>query len=169
MKTIIQIVRDQAKRKYNQASHLHQTFNVGDKVLLQNDNIAMTVPSHKLAAKFLEPYMIIEKISHVLYRLKLPKMLQIHDIFHVSLLEKYLQDTIVGSQNKFPPPIISLEGDIKWQVQEVLNSRLFDCGGNSNTWCCRWDMGAYGKSQKCTICSTRISQTPSHRFKPRMG
>ena len=64
---MIQIAGDQAKRSYDQASHLHQKFNVGDEVLFQSDNITMTVPSRKLAAKFLEPYMIVEKNLDVLY------------------------------------------------------------------------------------------------------
>ena len=65
------------------------------------------------------------KISDVVYGLKLPPTLQIHDVFHVSLLEKYRQDTITGRQQISPPPIITPDGDIKWKVHEVLDSWVF--------------------------------------------
>ena len=68
------------------------------------------------------------KISDVVYHLKLPPTLQIHDVFHISLLEKYWQDTITGRQQIPPPPIINPNGDIKWKVHEVLDSRIFGRG-----------------------------------------
>ena len=125
VKVMIQIAGDQAKRTYDRAAHLHHTFEVGDRVLLRHDNIATTVPSRKLASKYLGPFPIISKISDVVYRLRLPKSLRIHDVFHVSLLEKYRPDTIEGRQYKPPPPIVTPQGDVEWEVREVLDSRLF--------------------------------------------
>jgi hypothetical protein len=73
----------------------------------------------------LGPFPIIAKLSNLLYRLKLPNTLRIHNVFHVSLLEKYTQDTIPGRCKTRPPPIITPEGDIEWEVHRVLDSRLF--------------------------------------------
>lgn len=125
VKNMLQLAGDQAKRKYDQACHLQKTFKVGDKVLLRHDNIPIQVPSRKLTTKFLGPFPIIAKYSDIVYRLKLPKNLRIHDVFHVSLLEEYHQDTIRGRHQRQPPPIVTSEGDIEWEVQEVLDSRLF--------------------------------------------
>ena len=122
---MIQIAGDQAKRTYDCAAHLHHTFEVGERVPLRHDNIATTVPSRKLAYKFLGPFPIISKISDVVYRLRLPKSLRIHDVFHVSLLEKYRPHTIEGRECRPPPPIVTPQGDIEWEVREVLDSRLF--------------------------------------------
>jgi hypothetical protein len=122
---MIKIVGEQAKKRFDGAHHLHHTFNVGDKVLLRHDNIATTVPSRKLTSKFLGPFPIIAKLSDVVYRLKLPRTLRIHDVFHISLLEKYRQDTIPGRRRNPPPPIVTPEGDIEWEVDQVLDSRLF--------------------------------------------
>jgi transposase InsO family protein len=125
LKTMIHIAGQNAKRIYDRGATLQPSFEVGDKVLLRHRNIATTAPSHKLASKFLGPFPIIAKLSNLLYRLKLPNTLRIHNVFHVSLLEKYTQDTIPGRCKTRPPPIITPEGDIEWEVHRVLDSRLF--------------------------------------------
>lgn len=124
VKNMIKIAGEQAKQNYDRHVQEQPGFKVGDNVLLRHDNIATTQESRKLAPKFLGPYPIIAKISDLVYKLKLPKTLRIHDIFHVSLLEKYRQDTIPGRKYKQPPPIITPEGDIEWEVNKILDSRI---------------------------------------------
>ncbi|MCI88651.1 hypothetical protein A2U01_0109938, partial [Trifolium medium] len=47
----------------------------------------------KLTPKFIGPYQITERIWKVAYRIALPPVLsQIHDVFHVSQLRKYITD-----------------------------------------------------------------------------
>ena len=47
----------------------------------------------KLSPKCVGPFEVIECISEVAYRLALPPALsKLHDIFHVSMLKKYLHD-----------------------------------------------------------------------------
>ena len=47
----------------------------------------------KLSYRYVGPYRIIEKIGAVAYRLELPpKLSHIHDVFHVSMLQKYVPD-----------------------------------------------------------------------------
>ncbi|XP_070672223.1 uncharacterized protein [Malus domestica] len=47
----------------------------------------------KLSPQYIGPYWIMERIGAVAYRLELPlELSQIHDIFHVSLLRKYVPD-----------------------------------------------------------------------------
>ena len=47
----------------------------------------------KLSPRFVGPFEIIERIGEVAYRLALPPALsKVHDVFHVSLLRKYMRD-----------------------------------------------------------------------------
>ena len=47
----------------------------------------------KLSPRYIGPYRIVERIGEVAYRLELPSDLdRIHDVFHVSMLRKYIPD-----------------------------------------------------------------------------
>ena len=47
----------------------------------------------KLAPRYVGPYEIVERVGPVAYRLALPPELErIHDVFHVSVLRKYMYD-----------------------------------------------------------------------------
>ena len=49
----------------------------------------------RLSPRFVEPFEIIERIGEVAYRLALPLALsKVHDVFHVSLLIKYMCDPL---------------------------------------------------------------------------
>ena len=48
----------------------------------------------KLSPRFVGPFEILERIGQVAYRLALPLSLSgVHDVFHVSMLRKYVSDT----------------------------------------------------------------------------
>ena len=80
-----------------------------------------------LAASFLGPFLVVSKISDLVYQLKLPKALRIHNVFHVSQLETYQPDTIMGRKLKPPLPIVISEGNIEWKVHKILDSRRTSC------------------------------------------
>ena len=47
----------------------------------------------KLSPRYMGPYEIVERIGEVAYQLRLPpELARIHDVFHVSMLRKYLAD-----------------------------------------------------------------------------
>jgi hypothetical protein len=46
----------------------------------------------KLVAHYCGPFEILERIGHVAYMLVLPASMHVHNIFHVSLLKKYVSD-----------------------------------------------------------------------------
>ena len=49
----------------------------------------------KLSPRFIGPFEILKRIGLVAYRLALPPSLSgVHDIFHVSMLKKYIPDPI---------------------------------------------------------------------------
>ena len=49
----------------------------------------------KLSSRFIKPFEILKQIGLVAYRLALPPALSgVHDVFHVSMLRKYITDPI---------------------------------------------------------------------------
>ena len=47
----------------------------------------------KLNLRYISPFRILERIGPVAYRLELPsKLSRIHNVFHVSMLTKYIPD-----------------------------------------------------------------------------
>ncbi|KAI4340586.1 hypothetical protein MLD38_025405 [Melastoma candidum] len=71
-------------------------FEVGDFVFLKvsptNMNLRFELKG-KLSSRFIGPYEILERIGSVAYRLALPpRLADIHNVFHVSMLRKYVPD-----------------------------------------------------------------------------
>lgn len=70
-------------------------FSIDDKVFLRVKSKKSAIKSSKLASRYVDPFSILDKISPVTYRLKLPPNLSnIHESFHVSLLKKYVHDPL---------------------------------------------------------------------------
>ncbi|XP_017976448.1 PREDICTED: uncharacterized protein LOC108661964 [Theobroma cacao] len=70
----------------------------------------------KLNSRYSGPFHIIERIGPVAYRLELPLELdRIHNVFHVSMLKKYVPDP--SHILEIPP--IELQEDLKFEVQPV--------------------------------------------------
>ncbi|KAL0534123.1 hypothetical protein IC582_028404 [Cucumis melo] len=71
-------------------------FEVGDKVFLKVAPMRGVVRFErrgKLSPRFVGPFEILERIGPVAYRLVLPPSLStVHDVFHVSMLRKYVPD-----------------------------------------------------------------------------
>src|SRR5271169_3060821 len=109
--------------RYYDRKHKRVEFSVGEKVWLLTSNIHTERPSKKLDWKRIGPYSIVERIGTQAYRLQLPQSLKVHPVFHVSLLEPYKPNTIVGRLQEPPPPVISKE-DIEYEVEEILDSKF---------------------------------------------
>ena len=70
----------------------------------------------KLNPRYIDPFRIIERIGPVAYRLELPsKMSRIHNIFHVSMLRKYVSDP----SHILEVPPVELNEDLSFEVQPV--------------------------------------------------
>ena len=94
------------------------SFSVGDEVLLVMRNIRCTRPSKKLDFIKEGPFRILEKINPVAYRLQLPPSWRIHNVFHISLLEKFRPsrpDTL---------SVTTAPSSTTFQVSAILDSRL---------------------------------------------
>ena len=70
----------------------------------------------KLNPQYIRPFQIFEKIGPVAYRSELPRDLeQIHDVFHVSMLRKYILDP--SHVLKTPP--VELKEDLSFKLQPI--------------------------------------------------
>jgi hypothetical protein len=70
-------------------------FKVGDHVFLKvkaNISSLKLRKCSKLAARYCGPFEILERIGPVAYMLTLPESMTVHNVFHVSLLKKYVSD-----------------------------------------------------------------------------
>ena len=72
-------------------------FEFGDKVFLKVSpwkKILHFGSKGKLSPRFISSYEILERVGPVAYRLALPlELAKLHDVFHVSMLQKYRSDT----------------------------------------------------------------------------
>lgn len=72
-------------------------FTVGDKVFLKISpwkGVVHFRERWKLDLRFFGPFIVLEKFGLVAYHLELPpKLEKIHNVFHVSMLKKYVADS----------------------------------------------------------------------------
>ncbi|HEV7736862.1 MAG TPA: hypothetical protein VGO47_05740, partial [Chlamydiales bacterium] len=118
--------QDDMARYYNRRRQPAPIFEPGDKVYLEAEDIRTSRPSRKLSHRRLGPYEIVKAVGRHAYQLKLPKtMKQLHPVFPVIKLTTALDDPIPGRRPKPPPPPVLVEGEQEWEVEEVLDSRMF--------------------------------------------
>jgi hypothetical protein len=84
-------------KTFSDARRIPVPFSINDQVMLNSKFIQTNRPSKKLDSKRLGPFLIIDQINPVAFRLQLPPSMKIHDVFHCSLLEKFSPSTITTS------------------------------------------------------------------------
>jgi hypothetical protein len=72
---------------------------------------------------------IAKQVSIVAFQLKFLDSMKIHLVFHVSLLQPYHASTIPRWVSK-PPSPIKVNGEQKYEVEEIINSKLSNRGPN---------------------------------------
>ena len=84
------------QKSYDDRSRRPLEFEPGKKVFLKifpTKGITRFRKRGKLNPRFIGPFEILERVGKVDYRLALPPSLfGVHDIFHVSMLRKYIAD-----------------------------------------------------------------------------
>ena len=74
---------------------MNREFSVGDHVYLgvRAKKSSLNLGScAKLSPRYCESFEVLERIGHVAYRLAFPANTRAHNVFHVSLLKKYVHD-----------------------------------------------------------------------------
>lgn len=100
-------------------------FVIGQLVWLLRKHINTARPSDKLEAKRLGPFTVSRRIGKSAYELKLPSSMELHNVFHVSLLEPHRPNKF-ASRNvpSQPPPIVNETNEEEWEVDSILDARL---------------------------------------------
>ncbi|KAL0455716.1 UNVERIFIED_CONTAM: Retrovirus-related Pol polyprotein from transposon.6 [Sesamum latifolium] len=95
VKKYLKAAQDRQK-SYADKHQREMEYEIGDKVFLKVSpwkGILRFGRQGKLSPRYIGPYEIIERIGPLAYRLALPSELsQIHDVFHVSMLQRYRSD-----------------------------------------------------------------------------
>ncbi|XP_028101088.1 uncharacterized protein LOC114300413 [Camellia sinensis] len=77
----------------------------------------------KLAPRYIGPYEIIEKINLVAYQVALPPVMEnMHNVFHVSMLQEYLRDP----HHVIKPTYVLLKDDYTYEERpiQIVNRRI---------------------------------------------
>ena len=97
-------------------------FQKGDKVWLDSRNL-QTLYHKKMAPKQEGPFKIINILGPLTYRLELPETWRIHNVFHASLLRRYRENDIYGTNYNRPPAKLDNKGQEVYSVETILKHR----------------------------------------------
>ena len=94
-------------------------FEVGDEVLLRvspTKGVVRFGTKGKLSPRYVGPFPIVARIGKLAYRLELPESMRgVHNVFHVSMLRKYLRDP----EHAISLEPLSIEQDLTFESQPV--------------------------------------------------
>jgi hypothetical protein len=132
MQALLQSVRDKLEEKKDEMAAVANrdrrdvTYSVGDRVLLHAKNIDYNTAdgrrqTRKLLPRYLGPFRVVQVVSPVAYRLRLPPQIKMHDVFHVSMLQPYTDPRAAFPDRvSLPPPTILPDGSEGAQVEKIL-------------------------------------------------
>ena len=121
-KAIIAHKRAQEAMIARKPGFTYKKFEVGDKVWLDARNLHLKTTC-KLTPRRLGPFEVVEEISPVVYKLRLPKAWRIHDVFHVSLLTPQVITPEYGIPEEPPLPEL-VDGESKFKVENILQHKF---------------------------------------------
>ncbi|CAJ0929529.1 unnamed protein product [Ranitomeya imitator] len=113
--------QEKAQRFANRRRCVGPRLRVGDLVWLSSRYVPMKVSSPKFKPRFIGPYKISEVINPVSFRLALPASFAIHNVFHRSLLQRYVAPVVPSVD---PPAPVLVEGELEYVVEKILDSRV---------------------------------------------
>jgi hypothetical protein len=109
------------QKAYVDARRTSVEFAVGEQVLLSTRYARpKNVLGKKLLPRWMGPFAVTEKVNDVAYRLSLPDNLRWHNVFHVSLVQKY----VAGGSVQPPPMPEIVNGEPEYEVEKILLHRL---------------------------------------------
>ena len=113
----LKVVQDRQK-SYADLERQHKEFSFRDHVYLRfkpKKSSLKLGSCTKFTSRFCGPFQVLERIGPVAYKLALPTHLGIHNIFHISLLNKYVYD----STHIIDWNVVHVEWEGEFQVEPV--------------------------------------------------
>jgi hypothetical protein len=112
------VARDRYK-SYADSHRKDAVFEKDQLVLLSTANLNRHRQNRKLYPKWVGPFRVLEAVNDAAYKLELPDCMNIHDVFHVSLLRKYNSSRGTALQ---PKPLV-IDGELEFEVEKILDHR----------------------------------------------
>ncbi|XP_050229089.1 uncharacterized protein LOC126678226 [Mercurialis annua] len=119
-----EVIRRQ--KSYADSKRKEIEFQVGDYVFLKVSPMKGVIrfgKRGKLSPRYVGPYEIIERIGAVAYKLDLPPdMSQVHPVFHISMLRKYIADP----SHVIQPQTVEVNEELSYEEQpvEIVDTQL---------------------------------------------
>ena len=124
LKEQISDAQHQYQKSANNQCVLPPDFMIGQDAYVKAQFFCITHPTKKLADKYLGPFKIIARVGTHNYTLQLPEALRsVHPVFHVCMLEPHHTSSI-PNRTAEPPPPVEVEGELEYEIAEVLDSKL---------------------------------------------
>ena len=110
----------EAQKKWIKPTN-YKPHQVGEKIWLDGKNLKTFHPNTKLHPKRFGPFIVTEVLGPTTYHLDLLAAWNIHNAFHGSLLEKYVETDEHGPNYDKPAPEL-VEGEPEYEVKMILDS-----------------------------------------------
>jgi hypothetical protein len=113
------LTAQRCQKSYADVRRRDLEFAVGDQVLLKvslTKGIVRFGATGKLSLRYIGPSVIIARVGSLVYRLQLPESMKgVHNVFHVSMLRKYLPDP----EHKIDLELITVQQDLSLECCPV--------------------------------------------------
>ena len=105
-------------------SRRSEQYNIGDEVVLSTTNLRNYCPHlpAKLRARWVGPFTISRVVSPMAYKVDLPPGWQVHLVFHIDRLKRYVRSEEFLREVKPPPPVL-VEDHLEYEVEDLIRHR----------------------------------------------
>jgi hypothetical protein len=127
----VQVAKAQQRmKKYADKHRQDLQLEVGQRVLLSSENIAMPnlLGSYKFNDKWIGPFEVLAKESEYSYKVKLPSNINVHPVFHVSKLKPYNESLKFQGRKKRVDPTTGHGNVNPWIMEEILEEGIGHSG-----------------------------------------